>query len=114
MIAFYGVPSPVALTFRNCYTFCMQAKAESSVSFTTKGQVVIPVQLRRLYGIESGTRAVVKATSEGILLQPVTQALIESGCGMLPRTSKGGLKEERALYKMQERKVEERRARRRP
>lgn len=92
----------------------MKARAESSVPFTTKGQVVIPVHLRRLYGIESGTRVVVKATPEGILLQPVTPALIESGCGMLPRTKRGGLKEERALYKVQEKELEERRARRRP
>ena len=92
----------------------MQANTESSVSFTTKGQVVIPVHLRRLYGIAGGTRAVVKATPAGILLQPVTQALIESGCGMLPRPKRGSLKEERALYKVQEKELEERRARRRP
>jgi AbrB family looped-hinge helix DNA binding protein len=43
-----------------------------TVWFTTKGQVVIPRRLRRLYHIEDGTRAIVTATDEGILLKPVT------------------------------------------
>ena len=49
-----------------------------SVSFTTKGQVVIPVWLRRQFGIEDGTKASVTATSEGILLRPITRAYIGS------------------------------------
>ena len=43
-----------------------------TVWFTTKGQVVIPRRLLRLYHIEDGTRAIVTATDEGILLKPVT------------------------------------------
>ncbi len=46
-----------------------------TVWFTTKGQVVIPLRLRKLYHIEDGTRAIVTATHEGILLKPVTAAL---------------------------------------
>jgi AbrB family looped-hinge helix DNA binding protein len=49
-----------------------------SVWFTTKGQVVIPVWLRRQFGIEEGTRAAVTATDEGILLKPITRAYIKS------------------------------------
>jgi len=49
-----------------------------SVWFTTKGQVVIPVWLRRQFGIEEGTRASVTATDEGILLKPITRAYIRS------------------------------------
>ena len=49
-----------------------------SVCFTTKGQVVIPVWLRRQFGIESGTKASVMATDEGILLKPITRAYIKS------------------------------------
>lgn len=49
-----------------------------SVWFTTKGQVVIPVWLRRQFGIEEGTRASVMATDEGILLKPITRAYIKS------------------------------------
>jgi AbrB family looped-hinge helix DNA binding protein len=49
-----------------------------SVWFTTKGQVVIPVWLRRQFGIEEGTKASVTATDEGILLKPITRAYIKS------------------------------------
>ena len=49
-----------------------------SVWFTTKGQVVIPVWLRRQFGIEEGTKASVMATDEGILLKPITRAYIKS------------------------------------
>ena len=49
-----------------------------AVWFTTKGQVVIPVWLRRQFGIEDGTRASVTATDEGILLKPITRAYIRS------------------------------------
>jgi AbrB family looped-hinge helix DNA binding protein len=48
-----------------------------SVLFTTKGQVVIPVWLRRQFGIEEGTRASVTATEDGILLRPITRAYIQ-------------------------------------
>lgn len=47
-----------------------------SVWFTTKGQVVIPARLRREFHIENGTRAIVQATPEGILLRPVTKHAI--------------------------------------
>ncbi len=91
----------------------MKTATDSSVSFTVKGQVVIPIQVRRMFGIEGGTRAVVKATRNGILLQPVTKALIDAGCGILPRAQAGSFAEERALYKVEEGELEERRARRR-
>jgi len=91
----------------------MKTMTEPSVSFTTKGQVVIPVQFRRLFGIENGTRAVVKATRDGILLQPVTKAVIDAGCGILPRVKAGSIAEERALYKLEEKELEARRDRRR-
>lgn len=54
-----------------------------TVWFTTKGQVVIPLRLRKLYNIEDGTRAIVTATEEGILLKPVTAALIKRGRGII-------------------------------
>jgi AbrB family looped-hinge helix DNA binding protein len=56
-----------------------------TVRFTTKGQVVIPQRLRKLFLIEDGTRAIVSATDEGILLKPVTAAMIERGFGLLRR-----------------------------
>lgn len=56
-----------------------------TVWFTTKGQVVIPLRLRKLFHIEDGTRAIVTATEDGILLKPVTAALIKRGRGIIKR-----------------------------
>ena len=83
-----------------------------SVWFTTKGQVVIPAWLRRQFQIEDGTKAVVQATPEGILLKPVTAALIKHGRGILKRKPGGKpLAEEWAEHKKQEKELEERHAR---
>jgi AbrB family looped-hinge helix DNA binding protein len=60
-----------------------------SVWFTTKGQVVIPAWLRKQFQIQEGTRAVVQATTDGILLKPVTPALIKRGRGILSRNQGG-------------------------
>lgn len=79
-----------------------------SVWFTTKGQVVIPAWLRREFQIEDGTKAVVQATPEGILLKPVTRWAIERGFGLLKR--KPGTKplaEEWAEHKRDERELED-------
>jgi AbrB family looped-hinge helix DNA binding protein len=83
-----------------------------SVWFTTKGQVVIPSWLRKQFDIEEGTKAVVQATPEGILLKPVTSALIKRGRGILKR--KMGAKllgEEWAEHKKEEKELEERHGR---
>ena len=60
-----------------------------SVWFTTKGQVVIPARLRREFHIENGTRAIVQATAEGILLRPVTKHAIARLRGILKRSPGG-------------------------
>ena len=87
------------------------AKADS-VWFTTKGQVVIPMWLRKQFHIEEGTKAMVQATPEGILLKPVTAALIRSGRGILKRKAgEKPLAQEWAEHKKQERELEERHAR---
>ena len=88
-----------------------------TVRFTTKGQVVIPLRLRKQFEIEDGTKAVVQATPEGILLKPVTAALIRRGRGILKRapghgsSGQGSLTEDWAEHKKQERALEERHAR---
>jgi AbrB family looped-hinge helix DNA binding protein len=83
-----------------------------TVWFTTKGQVVIPLRLRKQFEIEDGTKAVVQATPEGILLKPVTAALIRRGRGILKRApGHGSLAEEWTEHKKQERAIEERHAR---
>jgi AbrB family looped-hinge helix DNA binding protein len=82
------------------------------VWFTTKGQVVIPAWLRKQFHIEDGTRAVVQATADGILLKPVTEALIRRGRGILKRKpGDKSLAKEWSEHKKQERELEERHAR---
>jgi len=49
-----------------------------TVSFGTKGQVVIPRKLRKEFEIEDGTKATVVSTPEGILLKPITRTYIKS------------------------------------
>ena len=89
----------------------MTDKTET-VWFTTKGQVVIPLRLRKQFDIEDGTKAVVQATAEGILLKPVTAALIKRGRGIHKRKSGDKpLADEWAEHKKQERQLEERHAR---
>ncbi len=87
----------------------MNTTAQSdTVRFTTKGQVVIPLRFRKLYHIEDGTRAIVTATDEGILLKPVTKHAINRLRGILKR--KPGdkpLAEEWAEHKRQEKELEE-------
>lgn len=87
----------------------MKASAKSeTVWFTTKGQVVIPLRLRKEFHIEAGTRAVVEATSDGILLKPVTSAAIRRARGMLKRRpGQKTLAEEWAEHKNQEYQLEE-------
>jgi AbrB family looped-hinge helix DNA binding protein len=88
----------------------MTEKPEA-VRFTTKGQVVIPLRLRKQFEIEDGTKAVVQATPEGILLKPVTAALIRRGRGILKRAPRHrSLTDDRAEHKRQERALEERHA----
>ncbi len=83
-----------------------------TVWFTTKGQVVIPLRLRKQFDIEDGTKAVVEATPEGILLKPVTATLIKRGRGILKRARvRRPLAEEWAEHQEQERALEERHAR---
>jgi AbrB family looped-hinge helix DNA binding protein len=83
-----------------------------AVWFTPKGQVVIPAWLRKQFHIEDGTKAVVQATPEGILLKPITAALIKQGRGILKRKSgEKPFAKEWAEHKKQERELEERHAR---
>jgi AbrB family looped-hinge helix DNA binding protein len=79
-----------------------------SVWFTTKGQVVIPAWLRRQFQIEDGTKAVVQATPEGILLKPVTSVTIRRLRGILKRKPGAeSFDEEWAEHKRVEKELEE-------
>ncbi|MFQ5681964.1 MAG: AbrB/MazE/SpoVT family DNA-binding domain-containing protein [Candidatus Binatia bacterium] len=50
---------------------------------TSKGQLVVPVRLRRKYGITPGTRICFVERDHEIIFQPVTREYIRSVCGML-------------------------------
>jgi len=50
---------------------------------TVKGQVLIPVALRRKYGIKPGTRIEVYEENGRIILQPITREHIRRVRGML-------------------------------
>lgn len=54
-----------------------------SAYVTSKGQLVIPVRLRRKYGIKSGTKIRFVERETEILFQPVTPEYIRSVCGLL-------------------------------
>jgi AbrB family looped-hinge helix DNA binding protein len=50
---------------------------------TSRGQLVIPAELRRQYKIEDGTRVRFENTGLGILVRPITDEYIESVKGIL-------------------------------
>jgi AbrB family looped-hinge helix DNA binding protein len=57
---------------------------ELSGTFTSKGQLVIPAELRRKHGIEAGTRVKFLEDQFGrIVLQPVTEEYIDRLMGCL-------------------------------
>ena len=53
---------------------------------TTKGQVVIPAELRKKFGIHAGTKFEVTEDGERIILRPITPEFVRSLRGSL----KGG------------------------
>ena len=59
------------------------SRISNIVTFTTKGQVVIPSKMRKEFEIKVGTRAAVISTPGGILLKPVTREYIRSLRGSL-------------------------------
>ena len=57
---------------------------ESSATFTSKGQLVVPAELRRKYGIEAGTRVKFLEDQFGrIVLQPITLDYVDRVMGCL-------------------------------
>jgi AbrB family looped-hinge helix DNA binding protein len=61
----------------------MGATKPEVVYFSVKGQVVIPLRLRKEFEIKKGTRACVQATPEGILIKPITSKFIRGFRGSL-------------------------------
>jgi len=58
------------------------------VKATVKGQILIPVSLRRKYQIERGTPLRVYGRRNRIILEPVFRDLVEEGRGMLKTRGK--------------------------
>jgi len=51
------------------------------VVVTRKGQVTIPVRLRRKYGVDVGSRLIAIDTGEGVLLKPAVTTVDLAGSG---------------------------------
>ncbi len=84
-------------------------KPQETVQFTIKGQVVIPAKIRREFAIETGTKAVVRSTPDGILLKPITRHTIAKLHGILKRKpDEKPLAEEWADHKREEVALENR------
>ena len=57
---------------------------EASATVTSKGQLVVPAELRRRHGIEAGTRVRFLEDQFGrIVLQPITEEYIDRVMGCL-------------------------------
>jgi AbrB family looped-hinge helix DNA binding protein len=55
-----------------------------SSTFTSKGQLVVPAELRRKYGIEAGTKVEFQEDQFGrIVLQPITEEYVDRVMGFL-------------------------------
>lgn len=66
------------------------ARNLETVSFSLKGQIVIPRHIRDQLNIEKGTKARIEVTPEGILIRPMTAAHLRSLRGLLK--GKGAMK----------------------
>jgi AbrB family looped-hinge helix DNA binding protein len=60
---------------------------------STKGQVVIPAELREKLGLRSGTRIALQLEGNAILLQPITEDFIDSIPGSLKGPSLGAVRD---------------------
>ncbi len=54
-----------------------------SSTLTSKGQLVIPAELRRRLGIRKGTRVAITEENGRLILQPITEKFINSMYGCL-------------------------------
>jgi AbrB family looped-hinge helix DNA binding protein len=59
---------------------------EKNATFTSKGQLVIPAELRRKHGIQTGTRVRFLEDQFGrIVLQPITEQYVDRVMGCLEK-----------------------------
>lgn len=82
----------------------------NSACVTSKGQLVIPSRIRRLFGIKPGTR--INFVEEGgrIIFQPVTREYIDSFCGIFKlKPGEKSIVQEHLADRRREREKENRR-----
>jgi AbrB family looped-hinge helix DNA binding protein len=60
-----------------------------TVTVSTKGQLVIPAQMREALGIEPGDRVALTLEDGVILLRPVTERLVDETRGMFAGGASG-------------------------
>ncbi len=60
---------------------------------STKGQMVIPVELRKALDLKAGTKVALQLEDNAILLQPITEDFIDSIPGSLKGPSLGAVRE---------------------
>ena len=56
---------------------------DTFTTLSSKGQIVIPVELREKLGIEAGTRMAVRIEQDHLILEPITETYIRSLRGSL-------------------------------
>ncbi len=56
---------------------------QNIISVSTKGQLVIPAEMRETLGIVPGSRVAVTLDDGALILRPVTERLVDETCGML-------------------------------
>jgi len=62
------------------------ANTAETITFSSRGQVVIPRRFRREFGIEAGTRAMIQTEGDHLVLKPITGRFIRSLRGSLKHT----------------------------
>ena len=60
---------------------------------STKGQMVIPVELREALDLKAGTKVALQLEGKTILVQPITDEFIDSLPGSLKGRSLGAIRE---------------------
>jgi AbrB family looped-hinge helix DNA binding protein len=64
------------------YIVAQKGNTMHTAYVTSKGQLAIPVKLRRKFNIKQGTRINFAEVADGILMRPVTREYIASFCGI--------------------------------
>jgi len=80
----------------------------NSSTVTSKGQMVIPARIRRIFGIKAGTRINFVEESGRIILEPVTREYIHSFRGMFKKPGEKSVVQEHLAERRAERDKENR------